>query len=53
LLCGKEIRYVPVPEDLSVFRCTGWWKRRNHWAYVLGEYAKLGIALFRMPRETR
>jgi hypothetical protein len=50
---GKEISYVPVPEPLSSVRCAGWWKYRNHWSYVLSEYAKTAILLLRSPRTTR
>jgi hypothetical protein len=53
LFSGTEIGYVSVPENLSSFRRAGWWKRRDHWSYVLRESAKLGIFLLRPPRETR
>jgi hypothetical protein len=50
---GKETGYVPVPELLSSVQCTGWWKYRNHWSYVLSEYAKTAIFLLRPPRAAR
>jgi len=50
---GTELGYVGVPEHLSSFRRAGWWKRRDHWSYVLLECAKLGVSLLRPPRETR
>lgn len=37
----RQIRYVPVPEELSSFRCEAWWTRPDHWSYVAAEYAKL------------
>jgi hypothetical protein len=52
-LSDKEIRYVPVPEDLSSFRKAGWWKHHDHWSYVLSECAKLGISVLRRPRVIR
>jgi hypothetical protein len=36
-----KIGYGPVPEDLSSFRCRGWWKRPDHWSYLIAEYSKL------------
>jgi len=48
-LSDKKIRYVPVPEGLSSFKKAGWWKRSDHWRYVLSECAKIGISFFRPP----
>jgi hypothetical protein len=46
----RNVRYAAVPEELSSFRCSGWWKRADHWRYVLLEWAKLGVyALSRGP----
>ena len=53
LFSGTEMRYVSVPEHLSSFQRAGWWKRCDHWSYVLRECAKLGLFLLRPPRDTR
>jgi hypothetical protein len=37
----KRVLFVPVPEEASSFRQDGWWKRPDHWWYVLSEYVKL------------
>jgi hypothetical protein len=49
-LRDHAIRYVPVPEALSSFRREGWWKRPDHWSYVISEYAKLVVYLARYGR---
>ena len=42
-----NIRYVPVPEEMSSIRRDHWWKRLDHWSYVKSEWTKLvGYALF-------
>ena len=42
-----EIAYVPVPETLSSFRRDRWWKRLDHWSYVVSELIKLLAYQFR------
>jgi hypothetical protein len=37
---GKELRFVPVPEEQSSFKSRGWWHRRADRAYVLSELVK-------------
>jgi hypothetical protein len=37
----KKISYVPVPEEISSFRRSGWWRRLDHWSYLAAEYTKL------------
>jgi hypothetical protein len=32
---------LSVPETLSSFRRDGWWKRRDHWSYLIAESLKL------------
>jgi hypothetical protein len=46
-LRDRTIQYVPVPEALSSFRREGWWKRPDHWSYLVSEYAKLAVYLAR------
>jgi hypothetical protein len=41
VLCGVNISYLAVPEQLSSLRCCGWWRRLDHWAYVRSELVKL------------
>lgn len=48
LCCGKipefggtDLRFLPVPENLSSFVKEGWWQHLDHWSYVLSEFAKL------------
>jgi hypothetical protein len=36
-----NIRYVPVPEEMSSIRRDNWWKRFDHWSYVNSEWTKL------------
>jgi len=36
-----EIRYVPVPEEMSSVRRERWWKRFDHWSYLNAEWTKL------------
>jgi hypothetical protein len=38
---GKKLIYLPVPEELSSFHCSEWWRRLDHWSYLGSEYAKL------------
>lgn len=40
-LSEMEIFYVPVPEDASSFRRSGWPNRPDHWRYLGSEYCKL------------
>ena len=40
---GIRLRYLSVPEHLSSFRRDGWWKRRDHWSYVIRECGKLAV----------
>lgn len=42
-LRDRTIRYVPVPEATSSFQREGWWKRPDHWSYLVSEYAKLAV----------
>ena len=42
-LRDRTIRYVPVPDALSSFRCEEWWMRPDHWSYLVSEYAKLAV----------
>ncbi len=37
----KRVAYVAVPEELSSFHQAGWWKRPDHWVYLVREYLKL------------
>ncbi len=37
----RKVHYVAVPEEISSFRCDGWWRRHDHWSYLASEYAKL------------
>lgn len=37
----KVIRFLPVPEQQSSFRREKWWKRTDHWSYLVSEYVKL------------
>lgn len=38
---SADLLFLPVPEDLSSFVKAGWWRRPDHWSYVLSEFAKL------------
>lgn len=38
---GTDILVFPVPEESSSFVRAGWWRRPDHWSYVLSEFAKL------------
>jgi hypothetical protein len=40
-LSGSEILFLAVPEELSSFVKARWWKRSDHWSYVLSEFSKL------------
>ena len=38
---AARLLFLPVPENLSSFVRAEWWKRPDHWSYVLSEFAKL------------
>jgi hypothetical protein len=46
----RTMRYVPVPENASSFQREGWWKRPDHWSYLVSEYAKLVVYSVRYGR---
>jgi hypothetical protein len=50
---GIRMLYVSVPEHLSSFRRDRWWKRRDHWAYVVRECGKLTIFVLTSPFRPR
>jgi len=45
-LARRNIVFVPVPENLSLFRRDGCWKRPHDWSYVAKEYVKLAAYRF-------
>jgi hypothetical protein len=45
---GVNILFWPVPEEMSSFRKEKWWRRPDHWRYLISEYIKLaGYCLVR------
>jgi len=38
---SRSIQFLAVPEETSSFQKRGWWKRADHWWYVISEYLKL------------
>lgn len=38
---GKQIYFWAVPDEMSSFQRSGWWKSRADWLYLVSEYAKL------------
>jgi hypothetical protein len=38
---NRRVYLLPVPEEQSGFQCRGWWRRFDHWFYLVSEYVKL------------
>lgn len=38
---NKSLHFLAVPDGQSSLRRDGWWKRADHWSYVVSEYVKL------------
>lgn len=36
-----QLLFLAVPEELSSFEKSHWWKRLDHWSYILSEFSKL------------